>query len=431
MKWRKALILTAATPPALLVLAAIAVGVFLLLQPKPAPRPEPAETRDGRWQQDVEYLAQELPRLHVNAFHTTPQRTFDSAVAKLLHDIPQLQDHEILVRIAQIVAAVGDAHTAASARAPDSRSFPIRGAWFSDGFFVVRTAPGFKKLPRSEVLRIGDLNIEEVLRRVGTVVSYENETKLRVDAPSYLNNPDVLHALGVIPERDSASFTVRQADGDTATIWLPAMRIHRDQWEAVSINRPRYLQRRSEDFWFELMEDGEVLYFKYNRCRDPLGFWRFSRSVLNVLDEQPVERMVIDFRGNGGGNSALFTYLLLRGLKKQSVNQRGRLYGIIDGATFSSAVMNAAELRLETAAILVGEPTSGKPYGYGEVGSFTLPNSGLTVWYSSEYFEAVPKLGDTPSLEPDVMIMRTSEDYFTGKDAVLDSLIVGLFVSSK
>jgi hypothetical protein len=335
------------------------------------------------------------------------------------------------VRIAQIVAAVGDAHTAVSARASDSRSFPMQGWWFSDGFFVVRTAPGFKELQRSEVLRIGDLSIEEALRRVGTVVSHENETKLRVDAPSHLNDTDVLHALGVITERDSASFTLRQADGDTATIWLPAMRIYRDQWETVSISRPRYLQRRSEDFWFELLEDGEVLYFKYNRCRDPLGFWRFSRSILNVLDEQPVERMVIDFRGNGGGNSALFTYLLLRGLKKRSVNQRGRLYGIIDGVTFSSAVMNAAELRLETAVILVGEPTSGKPYGYGEVGSFTLPNSGLTVWYSSEYFEADPELGDAPSLEPDVMIMRTSEDYFTGKDAVLDSLVVGLSISSK
>lgn len=43
----------------------------------PAPLPSPAGTRDGRWRQDVAYLASQLPRLHVNSFHATRREEFE------------------------------------------------------------------------------------------------------------------------------------------------------------------------------------------------------------------------------------------------------------------------------------------------------------------------------------------------------------------
>jgi len=48
-------------------------------RPEPRPAPAPAETRDARWQQDLQYLASELPALHGNLFHTLDRGAFAAA----------------------------------------------------------------------------------------------------------------------------------------------------------------------------------------------------------------------------------------------------------------------------------------------------------------------------------------------------------------
>ncbi len=59
------------------------------------------------------------------------------------------------------------------------------------------------------------------------------------------------------------------------------------------------------------------------------------------------------------------------------IDQRGKIFVVIGRRTFSSGLLNAHDLAARTRAILIGEPTGGKPNSYGEVESFTLPRSGL------------------------------------------------------
>src|SRR5436309_2866026 len=54
--------------------------------------------------------------------------------------------------------------------------------------------------------------------------------------------------------------------------------------------------------------------------------------------------------------------------------------------TYSAALLNALEIRTIPIVTFVGEPTGGRPNSYGQVQSFALPNSGLIVSYSSQYF---------------------------------------------
>ena len=170
------------------------------------------------------------------------------------------------------------------------------------------------------------------------------------------------------------------------------------------------------NFWTEYLEGSRLLFIKYNRC-DGEGFKSLSERALKMIDDDLVDTLVIDLRGNGGGNSTLFGPLL-EGLKSRAIGREpGRLYGVTDRDTYSSALMNALELKTQTAAVMLGEPPGERPNSYGEVRAFTLPNSRLEVYYSTKFFRLVK--GDPPAVTPDVPIEPTFADYAAGRDPLL------------
>ncbi|MEZ6164493.1 MAG: hypothetical protein R3B67_08670 [Phycisphaerales bacterium] len=71
--------------------------------------------------------------------------------------------------------------------------------------------------------------------------------------------------------------------------------------------------------------------------------------------------------------------------------------------------------------LLIGEPTGGKPNHFGQLGSFTLPNSGLRISHSTRWFQKVE--GDPDSVHPDVLTPWRSEALFGGRDEVLEAAL--------
>src|SRR6516164_2205523 len=86
--------------------------------------------RDQFFRDDLHYLATELPKRHVNPFHQVSAAQFNASVSALDQDIPSLGDTEIMVRMAQIVALIGESHT--SLAIPQGRT-PFR--WFAFTFY--------------------------------------------------------------------------------------------------------------------------------------------------------------------------------------------------------------------------------------------------------------------------------------------------------
>jgi len=122
-------------------------------------------------------------------------------------------------------------------------------------------------------------------------------------------------------------------------------------------------------------------------------------------------------RENRGGSSTILNPLI-KEVKKSSFNQPGNLYVIIGKDTFSSAILNAISLREETKANFIGEATGGEPNHYGEVKQFKLPNSQITIRYSTKYFHWLDE--DVNTLQPDKMIEETFAAYRSGTDPVLE-----------
>ncbi len=117
-----------------------------------------------RWREDLRFMADQMPKLHRNLFHTMTREQLESAVRSLDERIPSLARHQIIVAIARIVAMVGDGHTnIAPTRDPKIgfRAYPVRLFLFQDGLYVRAAARAHADLVGARVIRIGNASSEE------------------------------------------------------------------------------------------------------------------------------------------------------------------------------------------------------------------------------------------------------------------------------
>ncbi len=98
----------------------------------------------------------------------------------------------------------------------------------------------------------------------------------------------------------------------------------------------------------------------------------FCKELFEYIDGHDIERVIIDLRFNGGGNSMVLEPVILGLTLREKINRKGHLFVLIGPRTFSSAMMNAWQLKTRTAALLVGRPTGQKPNSFGEMRNFKL-----------------------------------------------------------
>ena len=80
-------------------------------------------------------------------------------------------------------------------------------------------------------------------------------------------------------------------------------------------------------------------------------------------------------------------------------------------------------LKRETQATLVGEPSRGHPNKCDNNEYMTLPNSGLSIEYTTKVEKHWAELGDAKWVPIDVEIAPRFADYKLGKDAALEYAI--------
>ncbi len=390
------------------------------------------EERVERWRGDLAFLAAELPKRHKNLFFAQPREEWEARVADLDEAIERLADHEIVVELMRLVTSVGDGHTAVQfGSGPVAwKRLPIQVHPFADGLHVVLAPRDLAFALGAKVTAVGGKPIDEAWRRIGEVVSHDNETGLLGNGPTYFETFFVLHGLGLGDDRDHATFTVVTDSGEEKQLDLGgasggggvAGGALLGPLLAESKQEPLWRQRRGESYWWTWVAESKLLYLQYNRCvEDPkLPFAQLAEELFAAADQHEVRRFVIDLRHNGGGNSTVIVPLY-RGLaNRRDLRSKGHLFVAIGPETFSSAMLNAVELKQGWGAQLVGEPTGGKPRSYGEILTFELPWSRLRVSYSTKLFELLKD--DLPSVLPDLPAPLCWEHWTSGRDPVLEAI---------
>ena len=383
----------------------------------------------GQWREDLDELVEALQREHVDLHHTISPARFRSSVRSLRGRLPSLAGHAVVVELARLVAMIGDGHTAL--RLTDVEGFgrfPVRLLRFSDGVFVRAIASEHAALGGSRVVAIGEVPIGEAWDLARPLVSRDNEMGVWNQVPDLLAIPEVLHALGIIPATDRATFTVERPDGERRSLELDATASHDpdllDARLRLRMADPLWLRRPDEN-WFEHLSEINTLYMAYNTVRDgaPEPLSTFFGRVLALIASEGIDRLVLDIRRNGGGDMTLNWPLVDGLIRRDAINRWGHLFVIIGRGTFSAAMNLAVELEQRTRVLFVGEPTGARPNQYGENADIVLRHSGLRVTASALFWQNTFPNDDRPWIAPDLPARLSSDDYLHQRDSAFDAIL--------
>ena len=376
------------------------------------------------WREDLAFLATELPARHIDFFAQLDPADWDAAVAELDSELDELSEAEIVMRLMYLVAMAGDSHTALDISGRDLHVFPLQLYWFEDGLWVTGAAADQADLIGWRLVEIDGTEAAEAADLISQLYAYENYSQYVKMAPSYLVVSELLNALDITDSVEEATFTfeddfAEQRQRVKLTAVSPQDKPEMVSWVENFKHPPVYLEQVNNPYFCKYLPDMRMLFLQYNACveRPELSLNEFAGMVSDMADQFEFDTFVVDLRFNGGGDSALAAPLIDVIAGDPRINVRDRLFVIIGRNTFSSAVLNALELKRRTHALFVGEPTGGRPNHFGELKTFELPNSGLTVYYSTKYF--MHSDVDTDSLEPDICAVEFSADILGGYDPAL------------
>ncbi len=394
---------------------------FIILIVTNCKKNDDPELHTDEWTEDIDYFATELPLRHKNLFHNITEQEFNEDIKNLKKDITELEDYEILIELMKIIAKIGDSHTNINTDYSKYFSgFPIKIQIFDDGSYITQGSSNYENYFKKKITKIGNYPIDTVFEQIGTLIPHENVNQLKNMAPNYITICEVLYKLNISININSANFkfenseTVEIANSGNSNTWLSIY----DDFEI-----PLSMQNTDSYYWYTFMNDSSIVYVQYNKCsnKDGYPFLTFNNELFSEIGSKSIDKFIIDLRYNGGGNSSVFRPMIDSIINKPEINKNGALFVCIGRRTFSSAIINSIQLKGETNATLIGEPTGGAPNSYGEVKYFELPNSKLEIWYSTKYFKLLE--GDGNTLEPEIRISVNSNDVFAGKDPVIDYIL--------
>lgn len=378
------------------------------------------------WDADLQRMRQVLEENHPDFFAHQDRAAFEAAYGALDRDLGALSDQEATVRLAELAAMGRDGHTRLTLPlAPEAglflshRStepprvapfgqFPVRLRRAEDGYVVTRTAPELAQLLGARLVSIDGVPAVTAEQQLMPVIHGDNVHQQRDLAPSFLVVPEILAARGVARNAEGATWRFRLINGSERTVRLGRRRSE----EAIAW---RSLGGEADEEAPQSMTrtDDGVLIVRIAEIveRSSGDFARFSETLEQTLAQAPPRAVLIDIRGNPGGDNSLIDPLVRVLVRERVLWAPGRLFVATDGGTFSAAIQLTTALARWTPAIFIGEPTGGAPNHHGDAQRIVLPSSGLTLRVSSLYWQmtgprdrrdAIAPLVDAPPRVEDI-----------------------------
>ena len=391
------------------------------------------------WQADLKYLQQTIHKDYPFLFKKTTAVEFDTAVEALQKEIPNLEAHEISVGFARLIAMFKYGHTSMgwNNNPVKFRQLPLNLYHFSDGIYVQGVHQDYADVLGAKVIKVGSKSIEQALEAIYPVVPAENAQFFKAYGFLYLTSPEVLHVQGVIPElSDAVEFTFEK-DGNIFKRSFKALHadqsvpktygfvLQKGEWLDVrnQSKTPLYLKHLDKIYYYEYLPEQKTVYVRQSQIQDDPeeDIPAFYARVFDFIENNDVERLVLDVRLNGGGNNYKNKAVVTRIIASEKINKIGSFVVILGRRTFSACQNLVNELHNYTNAIFVGEPTGENINFYGDNNEVILPNSKTPVYLSFAWWQDKPQWENDDWLAPHLAIDMSFEDYKTNKDPVLEA----------
>jgi len=382
--------------------------------------------RNSKWKKDLNYLQEALPKKHANLFFKVSEEQFNRQIDALRNSVDNLNDDEIIDGMYKIAASVGDGHT--KIKRDFLKKYPLQFYYFKDGVYVINTIGEYKEALYSKLIKINGQDIKSIEDKISPLIAKENEQSIKKALPGYLSIPEIVHGVKIVDSIDGeVTFTFENREGKKFDLNVASI----DSKENIDYiingeydeSYPLYMQNPTSNYWYKYLENDKTLYLKYNQCLEINKDGKisdFNNEILDFINNNSVDKFVIDMRDNGGGGQDRLD-AIIQGIKNNEINNKNKFFVIVGRNTFSAAIGDVVKWRKETNATFIGQETSGKLNHYGSWDTFALPNSKLTVQYSTMYVNNGDDESD--SFIPDKTIEISIDDYVNKKDPILDYIL--------
>lgn len=382
--------------------------------------------------EDLNQLCSILENNQKHLYNVISKETFNSTKEEIKNNIFNLSDTGFYYELERLVALSHDAHTFIDNIPVYSRvkeqllPFDIEqidGKWY----LATSYSADYKKYLSYELTEINGHSIRSILKLAEPYISYENNIRLEDKFTEKMIYVDFLNHIGVIDSINNISLTVINNNGKDEKLTVkPYSWYEMQKAEYFTVYKAPETKRNADKIYefFALNEDALII--RYNAAREDLKFplSKFTDELKKELENKNYSKVIVDLRDNKGGNYQLFvpTIDMIKELKEK---QNFELYTLIGKDTFSSGVIHAAQFQHDVGATVVGTPTGGNVYFYGNTNdAVELPNSHLYVTCSTQFTEFVPGY-KTDALYPDITVKHTMQDYISGVDKEVETILEG------
>lgn len=387
------------------------------------------------WKIDLDFLAKELPEKHYNLFTVKSKQEFLSDINAIKLNSEKMTDFQVTLRTQQLIAKMGDSHTALyfNQLLDKSQILPIHLFLTSAGFHILHTTPENKEILGSKLLSINKIPIQTIVDSLSTILTIDNQAVVKSRIPQFIPSIQILEYFGFTNQKE-VELGLETSTGQMQNYTLKPSEMSRNNRVSYKPDAFAFCIKNEKAFFTDLYYPEEKIYYMlYNKCWSKEielesgnkekaelmpSFNDFEVKALNILEQNSVNKIIFDLRFNSGGSSAQGTAFIEKLAKFLERNPHIKTYVVIGRETFSSAILNAMDFKRLTKAIFVGEETSGKPNHFGEVRSFKLPTSKLSIGYSTKYFKKTDENINT--LKPDISIEMSFSDFTKGIDPVYE-----------
>jgi tetratricopeptide (TPR) repeat protein len=394
-----------------------------------------------QWQEDLRFLQNTLHTDYSSLFVKTTKEIFDAEVEILHKNIPNLEEHEIIVGMSKIIALFEYGHTSISFRQEPFKFhyLPFNLYEFNNGIYIQGVHKEYQQTLGAKVIAVNKVPIAEALKIIRPVVNAENDQFFKAHGINYLGILEVLHVQGItdkleksvelILEKDGKSFKQRfypLPKGEEVPTKYSYVFQDENWLEARDLKDiPLYLKQLDKIYFYEYLPEKKTIYVRHSQILDDSeeDIPTFYKRIFDFIEKNEVEKLIIDVRLNSGGQNHKNKPIITGIIETKKINKIGSLFVIIGRRTFSACQNLVNELDNYTNAIFVGEPTAENVNFYGDIRPISLPNSQIPVHLSFAWWQDKPAWENADWTIPSIPVDMSFEEYSSNQDPVLDAVL--------
>ena len=396
---------------------------------------------------DINELSKTLTTNHPFPYQYTSEKEFWDRVNKIKKQITNKTTlPEFIWYCSEIVASIGCSHTTLGAflqeskLLPAEKLFPLELRLINGKMYVTNSLVNNEKVDLgSELISINGISINEISKDIFKHISADGEID-RTSKKKYFNffSPYYIAYSLRFPEKYEI-----QLKNEKSKIHLNQLKEYEFSWDGKS----GYSNRFCDDILcFKIMksENLAILTMRtfFYEGEDLYNYRNLITESFKKIKKDEISNLIVDLRGNGGGQSFNGAYLLRYLVSEQftyfvkgtptgeeSMNPMnpfenaftGNIYILQDAGCGSTTGHFLSLIKYNKLAILIGEESGGTYLCNDGSRTLELKNTRISCRIARVTFTTTAKnLPRERGVIPDKIVVQNINDYVNNKDTVLN-----------